>query len=61
MKTILLLSAVITLLATSGCVMADGGGHRRDHDHDHDHDHDRDHDNGHAAVVVVRPVEVIVH
>jgi hypothetical protein len=48
MKTILFLSGVIALLATSGCVVADDG-HRH---------HDRDH--GHAEVIVAPPV-VVVH
>jgi hypothetical protein len=52
MKTILIISGVIALLATSGCVVADDG-HRH-----HDRDHDRDH--GHAEVIVAPPV-VVVH
>jgi hypothetical protein len=53
MKRILLLTGVITLIATSGCVVSDG----RRHEHFEHHDE--------VIVthpdVVVRPPEIIVH
>jgi hypothetical protein len=57
MKIILFITGMITLLATSGCLVADGGGGReRDHARYEHHD---------AVIVgppvlVVRPPEVIV-
>ncbi|HSY18150.1 MAG TPA: hypothetical protein VK815_07440 [Candidatus Acidoferrales bacterium] len=60
MKIILLFTCIITLLTSSGCLVADGGG--RGH---YEHSHYERHDEVRAVVVgppvvVVRPPEVIV-
>jgi hypothetical protein len=52
MKIILGIVGFSLLLATSGCLVEDEGGHERHHD--------RDHDEGHAAILIAPPV-VIVH
>jgi hypothetical protein len=61
MKRILLLTGVITLITTSGCLVSDGrrhGGYRGEDRHEHFEHHDEvivTH-----PVVVVRPPEIIV-
>jgi hypothetical protein len=61
MKKILLLTSVITLLTTSGCLVSDGRGHEGFHDEDR-HEHVEHHEDVVVAppVIDVRPPEVIV-
>ena len=54
MKTLFLFIAIISLLATTGCLVSDGG---RFHDHGYGH---RDEVIVGPPVLVVRPPEVIV-
>jgi len=51
MKIILCLVCFGLLLATSGCLVEDQGGHGHYHDHDH----------GHYDAVVVGPPVVVMH
>ncbi len=62
MKIILGFVCFSLLLATSGCLVADEGGHGHYHDRDHYHDHygNRDAVIVGPPVVVVRPPVVIV-
>ncbi len=45
------------LLATAGCLVADGG--RRGRERDHEHERDHDHYERHADVIVAPPVLVV--
>jgi hypothetical protein len=62
MKKILLLTSALTLMATSGCLVRDGGRGRADFRGEERHEHFE----GHGGVivehpdVVVRPPEIIV-
>jgi|GEM_PF-1050854 len=72
MKKILLLTGVLTLLTTTGCLVSEGGYYEHEHEHWHGHAY------GHAGyethseviapvvvarppVIVVRPPEIIIH
>lgn len=61
MKKIFLLGGVLTLLTTTGCLVADGGGR---HDRGYYRGHDRYEGRAEVVigppVVVVRPPEIIV-
>ncbi len=52
MKTILLVAGVVTLLATSGCIVAEDG----HYEHGHGHAYYR----GHREAVIVGPPPVVV-
>ena len=56
MKLILLFAAVLTLVTTTGCLVADGGGGGHDHGH---YEHRSEVIVG-PPIVAVRPAEVIV-
>jgi hypothetical protein len=58
MKKLLLLTSIAGLVATSGCLVAEGG--HREHEHDRGEFHEHSEVIVGAPAVVVRPPEIIV-